>query len=429
MFAYGQSSVFPNGTYQAANYWVDVLFAMPKPGMVTNATRDGRASVGDRLVVGADHRRSGRLLQSDAVRRLDGAARHDGHGHAPGDDHDDLRPDRGHGVHVHRPGIQRQRGGTASAPSDAGDAAVVGGAGGPDRRARRVRRPRSARVSWTAPAGESGADLTAYTVTPYVGATAQTPKQVDPADTATTVTGLENGTSYTFEVRATNSAGTSPASVASAAVIPQDTLFDFATPGTIDSGDPSAIEVGMKFSSDVDGVVRGIRFYKAAANTGAHSGSLWSAAGSRLAEVTFTGESASGWQTALFSTPVAITAGTTYVASYFAPTGRYSVDGGAFSSVISNPPLQSLSNAVSQNGVYAYGALEPLPHQHVQRRQLLGRRAVRVLPAAGPGHERHGRRRPRDGGRLVDAPRRAAARRPRTRWCPTSVPRRSRPRR
>ena len=37
----------------------------------------------------------------------------------------------------------------------------------------------------------------------------------------------------------------------------------------------------------------GIRFYKAAANTGTHIGSLWSAAGTRLAQATFTNETAS----------------------------------------------------------------------------------------------------------------------------------------
>ena len=38
--------------------------------------------------------------------------------------------------------------------------------------------------------------------------------------------------------------------------------------------------------------------------------------GVSLATATFTNETASGWQEVLFSTPVAITAGVTYVASY-----------------------------------------------------------------------------------------------------------------
>jgi hypothetical protein len=80
---------------------------------------------------------------------------------------------------------------------------------------------RSATVAWAAPVN-GGSPITSYTVTPYVGPTAQTPttlKGTPPAATAT-VTGLTNGTAYTFTVTATNSVGTSPASAASNAVTP-----------------------------------------------------------------------------------------------------------------------------------------------------------------------------------------------------------------
>ena len=52
-------------------------------------------------------------------------------------------------------------------------------------------------------------------------------------------------------------------------------------------------------------------------------GHLWDASGNLLATATFTGETASGWQEVDFTNPVAITANTTYVASYFAPAGGY----------------------------------------------------------------------------------------------------------
>ena len=69
----------------------------------------------------------------------------------------------------------------------------------------------------------------------------------------------------------------------------------------VDSQDSTSVELGMKFTADSSGTVTGVRFYKSAANTGTHTGSLWSATGTRLAQVTFTNESASGWQTATFA--------------------------------------------------------------------------------------------------------------------------------
>ena len=90
------------------------------------------------------------------------------------------------------------------------------------------------------------------------------------------------------------------------------------TPPVPDSGDPQSAELGVKFTSETFGAVTGVRFYKAATNTGTHIGSLWSSSGQRLATATFTSETASGWQQVNFSTPVYVYPNTTYVASYFA---------------------------------------------------------------------------------------------------------------
>ena len=77
-----------------------------------------------------------------------------------------------------------------------------------------------ATVTWAAPASDGGAAITGYVVTPYVGATAGAAQTVAAAVTSQTVTGLTNGTSYTFKVAAQNSVGTGAASAASAAVVP-----------------------------------------------------------------------------------------------------------------------------------------------------------------------------------------------------------------
>ena len=80
----------------------------------------------------------------------------------------------------------------------------------------------------------------------------------------------------------------------------------------------------------MDGEVTALRFYKGVGNTGTHRGRLWTATGTKLAEVTYANETASGWQEAKLSTPVAITAGQTYVASYHAPNGGYAYTGSFF---------------------------------------------------------------------------------------------------
>lgn len=131
-----------------------------------------------------------------------------------------------------------------------------------------------------------------------------------------------------------------------------------------DSGDPGSVELGIKFRSSEAGFVTGIRFYKSAANVGTHVGSLWSESGTLLATATFTNETESGWQQVDFGAPVPIAANTVYVASYFAPAGRYSVDEQYFSSGqgFDNPPLRALSSAESGgNGVYSYAPASSFP--------------------------------------------------------------------
>ena len=140
------------------------------------------------------------------------------------------------------------------------------------------------------------------------------------------------------------------------------TIFGSATPATVDSGDGNAVELGVQFQSSVAGTVTGIRFYKAGANTGTHVGSLWTASGQLLGSATFTNETASGWQTVTFATPVAIAANTTYVAGYFAPNGHYSDTSFGLTSAVTSGPLTALANSSSvPNGVYGYSTTSTFP--------------------------------------------------------------------
>src|SRR5438105_2358223 len=129
-----------------------------------------------------------------------------------------------------------------------------------------------------------------------------------------------------------------------------------AVPAIVDGNDDAAVELGVKFRSEVNGFITGLRFYKSAANTGAHVAHLWTTDGTLLASAPFTTETASGWQAVSFP-PVAVTANTVYIASYYTPTGHYLVTRDAFTSAgVDTPPLHALANGTSVNGVYRYGA-------------------------------------------------------------------------
>ncbi len=157
--------------------------------------------------------------------------------------------------------------------------------------------------------------------------------------------------------------GTAAALVTLTVNVSTSTLFNpNSTPATISVNDSSAVELGVKFQAASSGKVVGVRFYKGPQNTGPHIGNLWTSAGALLATVTFTGETASGWQQSNFSSPVTLTIGATYVVSYHTSTGFYSADGNYFANAVTNGPLTALSSAPSGgNGVYAYGSSSVFP--------------------------------------------------------------------
>jgi Domain of unknown function (DUF4082)/Bacterial Ig-like domain/Bacterial Ig domain len=132
---------------------------------------------------------------------------------------------------------------------------------------------------------------------------------------------------------------------------PDDTVFE---------EDDAAVELGLKFRSDRDGIITGVRFYKGGPeNGGTHVGNLWTSTGTLLSSVTFTDEAESGWQQASFPTPVPIEANTTYVVSYFAPQGNYAITSNYFPSPFQdNPPLHALGEG---NGVLFYGSTGGFP--------------------------------------------------------------------
>ena len=82
-------------------------------------------------------------------------------------------------------------------------------------------------VSWSLP-NDGGSPITAFIVTPYIGGDAQTPDTFTSSTTSEVVSGLTNGTAYTFTVTATNAVGSSAPSLPSPAVTPVATSLTIA---------------------------------------------------------------------------------------------------------------------------------------------------------------------------------------------------------
>ena len=188
---------------------------------------------------------------------------------------------------------------------------------------------------------------------------------------------LASGTTYTVTVRGGASdprvkdvAGNALAATASwsftTAVAPNCPCSIFKAtdvPATASAADTGAVELGVKFRADINGYIKGIRFYKGPDNIGTHVGTLWTGTGTPLAQVTFFNETATGWQEALFATPVAVTAGSNYVVSYHAPNGGYSITQNQFTTAgVDNGPLHALSfDESGGNGVFVYAPSGTFP--------------------------------------------------------------------
>ncbi|HET9658373.1 MAG TPA: N,N-dimethylformamidase beta subunit family domain-containing protein, partial [Kineosporiaceae bacterium] len=134
------------------------------------------------------------------------------------------------------------------------------------------------------------------------------------------------------------------------------------TPKVASQADTRSVELGMRFRASRNGTVVGVKFYKGSLNTGVHEVSVWATNGDRIGAGVVINESASGWQSVKLAEPVPITANTTYIVSYHAPNGRYSVSSSFFTTAFSRSPLTApASTSTAPNGLYLYGTGPALP--------------------------------------------------------------------
>ena len=176
-----------------------------------------------------------------------------------------------------------------------------------------------------------------------------------------TFSGLANGT-YTVTPTKLNFAFSPPQTsitVASAnvtglvftATATAQTLFTTQTPALVNQSDGATVnyELGTLLQSNTAGQITAIRFWKDSKETGTHTGHIWSGTGTLLATVTFADETASGWQQQNLTTPLTITANTTYVVSVNTGATYYVATASGLASQVVNG---NLSSVVGNNGVY-----------------------------------------------------------------------------
>jgi hypothetical protein len=206
-------------------------------------------------------------------------------------------------------------------------------------------------------ANDQDPDGDAFTLTGVSAANGGTVAYDALAQTVTFTAGADVTGPAGFSYQITDArGGTAEAAVSLNVQTPVTTVGLFGNgelPAVVAVNDPSAIELGVRFSADSAGSITGIRFYKSEQNTGTHTGSLWTASGTLLATATFTNETASGWQQVDFATPVSIAANTDYVASYHTDSGYYSATGAFFTQPVESGELNA---PAGNNGLFAYGA-------------------------------------------------------------------------
>ncbi len=128
-------------------------------------------------------------------------------------------------------------------------------------------------------------------------------------------------------------------------------LFTTQTPTT--SAGTAAWELGTRLSTSVSGRITAIRYWRLADDPGPHVGHVWGASGVKLADVSFVGETAEGWQVQALPSPLSLMAGQTFTVSVNSPLGaHYALAPGGFTAPVVSGPLTAPVAA----GVYVAGS-------------------------------------------------------------------------
>lgn len=124
----------------------------------------------------------------------------------------------------------------------------------------------------------------------------------------------------------------------------------------------TGIVLGAKIKPLLNGYITGVRFYKTVGNTGTHKGALYSINGALLATGTYTSETSAGWQVLQFVTPIAVTAGQSYMVTYWNSEGHFVGQAGGLSQPKQNGPLVTLADGEDgPNATFTYNTSMVFP--------------------------------------------------------------------
>lgn len=368
-FVYGSGGGFPDGSWQASNYFVDVVFSVPAgatPPVTLSSTTpaDGATEVSQDTSISA-------VLSDSPTSGTPSITVTGGSGAVAGTSTFDSATR----TVAFAPSATLAASTTYTAAVSIGGAPIPGASWSFTTAATPPPPPPPpVTVTSTSPAADATGVAPTQTITAQLSAEPSTTPTLAVAGPAGAVTGASDYDSATRTISFTPAAPLAwstryTATVTIAGTTPSGGAWNFTTttePPSVDAvtifaansvpdhpgwDDTSAVQVGVRFSSAVAGSVTGIRFYKGTQNGGTHQGYLWSSTGSLLASVTFAAETGSGWQTATFSQPVVIQPGVEYRASYHSSVGWYAVSLNGLAAEVTNPPLST----PPQGGVYLYG--------------------------------------------------------------------------
>ncbi|NEN04793.1 DUF4082 domain-containing protein [Diaminobutyricibacter tongyongensis] len=147
-------------------------------------------------------------------------------------------------------------------------------------------------------------------------------------------------------------AGSTAATAATVGIFPDDLK-----PVVAADPDTNSVNLGVKFSPSLPGTVVALQYYQGPQDSGITKATLWSSSGSALASVSVTPSRTVGWHTVSLPKPVRLTAHATYVASYLATKGHYSVTENSLYTSHVVGPFALPANA----GVYRYSTSNAMP--------------------------------------------------------------------